>query len=75
MTAPYPFVNWQEPLEELCTQEDWVQHTLNRMGTVEKLDLLNTHLQERMYYQQLLRMQQGKVHVNLRMSTYFNHWA
>ena len=32
MTAPYPFVDWQEPLEELCTQEDWVQHTLNRMG-------------------------------------------
>ena len=20
MTAPYPFVDWQEPLEELCTQ-------------------------------------------------------
>ncbi|PGU07423.1 MULTISPECIES: serine hydrolase [Bacillus cereus group] len=32
MTAPYPFVDWQEPLEELCTQEDWVQYTLNRMG-------------------------------------------
>ncbi|MCC2379511.1 beta-lactamase family protein [Bacillus wiedmannii] len=32
MTTPYPFVDWQEPLEELCTQEDWVQYTLNRMG-------------------------------------------
>ncbi|MFK4289283.1 CubicO group peptidase (beta-lactamase class C family) [Bacillus sp. RC250] len=32
MTAPHPFVDWQEPLEELCTQEDWVQYTLNRMG-------------------------------------------
>lgn len=32
MTAPYPFVDWQEPLEELCTQEDWVQYTLNKMG-------------------------------------------
>ena len=32
MTAPYPFIDWQEPLEELCTQEDWVQYTLNRMG-------------------------------------------
>ncbi|KXH89614.1 serine hydrolase domain-containing protein [Bacillus cereus group sp. BceL300] len=32
MTAPYPFVDWQEPLEELCTQQDWVQYTLNRMG-------------------------------------------
>lgn len=32
MTAPYPFVDWQEPLEELCTQQNWVQYTLNRMG-------------------------------------------
>ncbi|OQR57067.1 serine hydrolase [Bacillus sp. CDB3] len=32
MTAPYPYVDWQEPLEELCTQEDWVQYTLNRIG-------------------------------------------
>ena len=60
MTAPYPFVDWQEPLEELCTQEDWVQHTLNRMGNGGEIGSLNTHLQERMYYQQLLRMQQEK---------------
>ncbi|PFJ18694.1 6-aminohexanoate hydrolase [Bacillus cereus] len=32
MTAPHPFVDWQEPLEELCTQQDWVQYTLNRIG-------------------------------------------
>ncbi|EJQ95831.1 serine hydrolase domain-containing protein [Bacillus cereus] len=32
MTAPYPYVDWQEPLEELCTQKDWVQYTLNRIG-------------------------------------------
>lgn len=32
MTAPHPFVDWQEPLEELCTQKDWVQYTLNRVG-------------------------------------------
>lgn len=32
MTAPYPFVDWQKPLEELCTQQNWVQYTLNRMG-------------------------------------------
>lgn len=32
MTAPYPYTDWQEPLEELCTQQDWVQYTLNRIG-------------------------------------------
>lgn len=32
MTVPYPYVDWQEPLEELCTQQDWVQYTLNRIG-------------------------------------------
>ncbi|RAN77382.1 serine hydrolase [Bacillus sp. SRB_331] len=32
MTAPYPYVDWQEPLEELCTQQDWVKYTLNRIG-------------------------------------------
>ncbi|AJH81687.1 serine hydrolase [Bacillus thuringiensis] len=32
MTAPYPFVDWQEPLEELCTQQDWIQYTLDRKG-------------------------------------------
>ncbi|MCU7675817.1 serine hydrolase domain-containing protein [Bacillus thuringiensis] len=33
MTAPHPFVDWQEPLEELCTQQDWIQYTLNRIGS------------------------------------------
>ncbi|WP_212955341.1 serine hydrolase domain-containing protein [Bacillus sanguinis] len=32
MTAPHPFVDWQEPLEELCTQQDWIQYTLDRIG-------------------------------------------
>ncbi|MBE7121180.1 serine hydrolase domain-containing protein [Bacillus cereus] len=32
MTAPYPYADWQEPLEELCTQQDWIQYTLNRIG-------------------------------------------
>ena len=32
MTAPHPFIDWQEPLEELCMQRDWVQYTLNRIG-------------------------------------------
>ncbi|MHA4278411.1 MULTISPECIES: serine hydrolase domain-containing protein [Bacillus cereus group] len=32
MTAPHPFVDWQEPLEEQCMQRDWVQYTLNRIG-------------------------------------------
>ena len=31
MTAPYPFVDWQEPLEELCTQG--IGYSIhNRMG-------------------------------------------
>ncbi|EJR54103.1 hypothetical protein IIM_02159 [Bacillus cereus VD107] len=32
MIAPYPYADWQEPLEELCTQKDWVEYTLNRIG-------------------------------------------
>ncbi|AJH75305.1 beta-lactamase family protein [Bacillus cereus ATCC 4342] len=32
MTTPHPFVDWQEPLEELCTQQDWIQYTLDRIG-------------------------------------------
>lgn len=32
MTAPHPFVEWQEPLEELCTQQDWIEYTLDRIG-------------------------------------------
>ena len=53
MTAPYPFVDWQEPLEELCTQQDWIQYTLNRIGNGGEIGFLNIHLQELTYYQQL----------------------
>ncbi|EJR16675.1 hypothetical protein II9_02531 [Bacillus cereus MSX-D12] len=73
MTAPYPFVDWQEPLEELCTQPDWYSIHFIEWGTAERLELLNIHLQERMYYQQLSRVQQEKVRVNLRMNSYFSH--
>lgn len=75
MTAPHPFVDWQEPLEELCTQKDWVQYTLNRVGKGGEIGFLNIHLQELIYYQQLLRAQQEKVRVNLRMNTYFSRLA
>lgn len=32
MTAPYPFPDWQERLDELCMQPDWVGYTLGRLG-------------------------------------------
>lgn len=32
MTAPYPFENWYEPLEQLCIQPDWVKYTLDMLG-------------------------------------------
>lgn len=32
MTAPYPYEDWQEPLESLCTSSDWVRFTLNMLG-------------------------------------------
>lgn len=32
MTAPYPFEDWHEPLDKLCTQPDWVQYTLDMLG-------------------------------------------
>lgn len=32
MTAPYPFADWQEPLDQLCIQPDWVKYTLNMLG-------------------------------------------
>ncbi len=49
MTAPYPFVDWQEPLEE--NQTGYSIHFIE-WGTVERLELLNIHLQECIYYQQ-----------------------
>ena len=38
MTAPHPFVDWQESLEELCTQKDWIEYTLNRIGQGGEID-------------------------------------
>lgn len=32
MTAPYPFEDWQEPLDRLCMQPDWVKYTLDILG-------------------------------------------
>lgn len=32
MTAPYPFEPWQEPLDILCKQPDWVKYTLDMLG-------------------------------------------
>lgn len=32
MTAPYSFKDWQEPLDKMCMQPDWVKHTLDMLG-------------------------------------------
>ncbi|MWC30213.1 serine hydrolase domain-containing protein [Paenibacillus sp. MMS18-CY102] len=32
MTAPYPFQDWNEPLDQLCMQPDWVNYTLDMLG-------------------------------------------
>ncbi|KOP68557.1 6-aminohexanoate hydrolase [Bacillus sp. FJAT-18019] len=32
MTAPYPFEDWHEPLDQLCMQSDWVRYTLDMLG-------------------------------------------
>jgi len=32
MTAPHPHDDWQEPLEQLCMQPDWIYYTLSRLG-------------------------------------------
>ncbi|RXZ78541.1 class C beta-lactamase-related serine hydrolase [Paenibacillaceae bacterium] len=32
MTAPYPFDDWREPLDQMCMQPDWVKYTLDRVG-------------------------------------------
>lgn len=31
MTAPYPFENFQESFEELCSQDDWIYYTLKNI--------------------------------------------
>ncbi|WP_144941933.1 serine hydrolase [Paenibacillus sp. 32O-W] len=37
MTAPYPFQDWQEPLDKMCMQPDWVKYTLDMLGQQGKL--------------------------------------
>ena len=37
MTAPHSFKNWQEPLERLCKQPDWVKYTLDGLGQNGKI--------------------------------------
>ena len=32
MTAPYPFENWQEPLDKLTMSKDWVKYTIDMLG-------------------------------------------
>ncbi|KZE83966.1 6-aminohexanoate hydrolase [Paenibacillus elgii] len=32
MTAPYPFEDWNEPLDKMCMQADWVKYTLDMLG-------------------------------------------
>ncbi|MEK4059779.1 MULTISPECIES: serine hydrolase domain-containing protein [Paenibacillus] len=32
MTAPYSFEDWQEPLDKMCMQPDWVKYTLDLLG-------------------------------------------
>ncbi|MCE1253694.1 MAG: beta-lactamase family protein [Anaerolineae bacterium] len=32
MTAPYPFKDWAEPLDQLCMQPDWAQYILEGLG-------------------------------------------
>ncbi|MFF2888371.1 serine hydrolase domain-containing protein [Paenibacillus sp. NPDC057967] len=32
MTAPYPFADWQEPLDQMCMQPDWIGYTLDMLG-------------------------------------------
>lgn len=49
MTAPYPFADWQEPLDKLCMQPDWVEYTLQMLGEngepgIFKYSTAGTHL-------------------------------
>jgi CubicO group peptidase (beta-lactamase class C family) len=37
MTAPYPFEDWNEPLDKLCMQADWVTYILNMLGEEGKV--------------------------------------
>lgn len=37
MTAPYPFEDWQEPLDKMCMQPDWTAYTLGMLGQGGKI--------------------------------------
>jgi CubicO group peptidase (beta-lactamase class C family) len=37
MTAPYPFEDWHEPLDQFCIQPDWVKYTLDTLGQNGKI--------------------------------------
>ncbi|WP_068774999.1 serine hydrolase [Paenibacillus sp. FJAT-26967] len=37
MTAPYPFEDWQEPLDKMCMQSDWIKYTLDMLGQGGKI--------------------------------------
>ena len=73
MTAPYPFVDWQEPLEELCTQPDWVQYTLHRMGNGGEIGTFKYSSAGAHVLSAIITSATGKVRVNLRMNSYFSH--
>lgn len=32
MTAPYPFEDWQEPMDKMCMSPDWVSYILDMLG-------------------------------------------
>ena len=32
MTVPYPYEHWNEPLDILCQQQDWIKYTLDIIG-------------------------------------------
>jgi CubicO group peptidase (beta-lactamase class C family) len=32
MTAPYPFEDWEEPLDKMCKEPDWIKYTLAMLG-------------------------------------------
>ncbi|OAB28355.1 6-aminohexanoate hydrolase [Paenibacillus macquariensis subsp. defensor] len=32
MTAPYSFEDWQEPLDKMCMQANWIKYTLDMIG-------------------------------------------
>lgn len=35
MTAPYSFEHWQEPLDKMCMQDDWVKYAIDMLGQTE----------------------------------------